>query len=234
MSYQFLPPLSDDLDFAGHLFSHVLGAAGMPPVAAGEMEAGVAALIERLARADAGDVRASKFVAVNPHSCPGRWLLAQVSPGLGAPWWHVVVIEHGGTVTYTRRAVPRDAVRWYLDRDSVTSANFREESAAESDANPYHAGSSEGESGPDIRPVYFIQADEGPIKIGVAASPLYRLGGLQTASPYPLRLLAVMPNQGALGESALHAKFAHLRTHGEWFRAAPDLLAYIKENGVPA
>jgi hypothetical protein len=86
----------------------------------------------------------------------------------------------------------------------------------------------------DTRPVYFVQADGGPIKIGLAANPRRRVADLQTSSPYPLRLVATLPGQGAMGESALHAKFAHLRMHGEWFEPAPELLAYIEANGVPA
>lgn len=81
----------------------------------------------------------------------------------------------------------------------------------------------------DGRSVYFIQADNGLIKIGVAGSPKDRLRTLRTMSPVALRLVLVLPGRGAPGESELHARFAEHRSHGEWFRPAPELLNYIRE-----
>lgn len=79
--------------------------------------------------------------------------------------------------------------------------------------------------------VYFIQTgfyDDDPVKIGIADSVQARLVQLQTASPYRLRLLGVMPG-GATEERALHQRFAHLRLHGEWFEGADELLTAIAE-----
>lgn len=81
----------------------------------------------------------------------------------------------------------------------------------------------------DTRSVYFIQADNGLIKIGVAGSPKDRLRTLRTMSPVALRLVLVLPGRGAPGESELHARFAEHRSHGEWFRPAPELISFIQE-----
>lgn len=71
--------------------------------------------------------------------------------------------------------------------------------------------------------VYFIGGPSGPIKIGVSKDPKRRLAGLQTNSPYHLKLLAIAPG-GVEEERFLHAKFAHLRLKGEWFKRDPELL----------
>lgn len=80
----------------------------------------------------------------------------------------------------------------------------------------------------DERSVYFIQADNGLIKIGVAANPQDRLRTLRTMSPVGLRLVLVIPSLGAPGESELHTRFAEHRAHGEWFRPAAELVAFIR------
>lgn len=81
----------------------------------------------------------------------------------------------------------------------------------------------------DSRSVYFIEAENGLIKIGVAASPKERMRTLRTMSPVSLRLVLVLPGLGAAGEADLHRRFAEHRSHGEWFRPAPELVAYIRE-----
>jgi hypothetical protein len=78
------------------------------------------------------------------------------------------------------------------------------------------------------RRVYFIRAGaNGPIKIGSANNVARRMNGLQTASPYPLRLLASIVGSTE-DEFGLHKRFAADRLHGEWFTPSPDLLAYIE------
>lgn len=79
--------------------------------------------------------------------------------------------------------------------------------------------------------VYFIQAATlGLIKIGSAWLPTDRLNTLQIGSPDVLRLLGVIrcPGEARGDEKALHRKFAAHRSHGEWFRPAPELMAYIE------
>lgn len=66
--------------------------------------------------------------------------------------------------------------------------------------------------------VYFIQAAHGgPVKIGRARCVNTRIASLQTAHPYPLQLLAVLPNAGRNVEQRLHERFADRRLNGEWF-----------------
>ena len=74
--------------------------------------------------------------------------------------------------------------------------------------------------------VYFLSAGEF-IKIGKATgSPTGRVSQLRTGCPFPITILATMPG-GVIEEHALHRRFKHIQAHGEWFHAAPDLLAFI-------
>ena len=65
--------------------------------------------------------------------------------------------------------------------------------------------------------VYFVASGENAVKIGVTDDVLSRMKALQTASPLPLKLLAVMPDDQET-EYDLHRAFAALRISGEWFR----------------
>ena len=73
--------------------------------------------------------------------------------------------------------------------------------------------------------VYFIGGGD-LIKIGFTNDLKRRLKTLRATSPVPLKVLCVIRG-GKLRETAFHETFAHLRAHGEWFRPAPELLAYI-------
>jgi hypothetical protein len=68
--------------------------------------------------------------------------------------------------------------------------------------------------------VYFAEND-GRIKIGISRDPVRRARELNA------RLLVTEPG-GRTREAQLHLLFAHHRIAGEWFRPAPDLLAYIE------
>lgn len=76
--------------------------------------------------------------------------------------------------------------------------------------------------------VYFADAG-GQIKIGWSRKVSARLAQLQTGSAVPIKLLGTIPGGLAL-ERRIHAHFAHLRTQGEWFVAAPELLAFIADH----
>lgn len=81
--------------------------------------------------------------------------------------------------------------------------------------------------------VYFIQAKSGGlIKIGISDKPETRLRSLQSGSPVPLRIVAIIPGGGRMTEASLHERFAASRMHGEWFAPDPDVLAYMA-TGVP-
>lgn len=91
------------------------------------------------------------------------------------------------------------------------------------------------------RGVYFVLCSfsgQRFIKIGMYTdSPKKRMGGLQVGCPIPLILLGTINgihrkylDWTSYREQRLHERFAHLRQQGEWFKAEPELLEYIKEN----
>jgi hypothetical protein len=84
---------------------------------------------------------------------------------------------------------------------------------------------------PAIQYVYFVQrGDDGPVKIGLAKDVVKRLDHLISACPDSLTLRAVLPGNADL-ERMLHSRFAADRIRGEWFRASPDIVAFI--NSTP-
>lgn len=86
--------------------------------------------------------------------------------------------------------------------------------------------------------IYFVQpVAGGRIKIGRTVCLTKRLKQLCAQHGLALRVLAVLSG-GALEESRLHRRFAHLRTRGnplgrEWFEPGQDLLSYIAHGGSP-
>lgn len=75
--------------------------------------------------------------------------------------------------------------------------------------------------------IYFIQqGDAGPIKIGWSKNVRSRLAGLQTANPYPLRLLLVLDGEER-DERRLHDWFGTERLNGEWFKSDGEVAAFI-------
>lgn len=72
--------------------------------------------------------------------------------------------------------------------------------------------------------VYIIEAvGSGRCKIGVTNDVPTRIKGLQTGSPFPLRVLAVIEGGEDL-EKFIHKQFAKFRKHGEWFEIPPAIL----------
>jgi hypothetical protein len=92
------------------------------------------------------------------------------------------------------------------------------------------AQSTQPESQQTTAYVYFVQAaTTGLIKIGCTGNVKKRLLELQAMNSEVLTLLGCRP--GSLEEEAfLHERFADLRRHGEWFKPATELLAFIREN----
>lgn len=74
--------------------------------------------------------------------------------------------------------------------------------------------------------VYFIQAENGLIKIGRSIDLENRFHRLRTMSPIELKLVGYQDCK-PLTEIILHGKFKHLRSHGEWFHPGDELLEYI-------
>lgn len=75
--------------------------------------------------------------------------------------------------------------------------------------------------------VYFLREGEA-VKIGRAKDLKARYGTLATANRRGLELLVAVPAHAAL-EDALHKRFKYLRTNGEWFSLAPELVQFIEQ-----
>lgn len=76
--------------------------------------------------------------------------------------------------------------------------------------------------------VYAIQQGiGGPIKIGLTKSVETRLKSLQTANPFPLRLLGTIVGND-LTEAHLHQFFDEYRLVGEWFHPSKECLQLIE------
>lgn len=74
--------------------------------------------------------------------------------------------------------------------------------------------------------IYFVDGGD-LIKIGFTTNMDRRMKALQAHSPCRLRIILVV--QGSrIREAALHEKFAHLRMHGEWFKADLELHNFIR------
>lgn len=76
--------------------------------------------------------------------------------------------------------------------------------------------------------IYFIQTEDGPIKIGYTTSVKKRMNTLQTSSPKKLTLLAEMQGSRTF-EREIHNKFHHIKMTGEWFRPEQELMNFIQD-----
>lgn len=76
--------------------------------------------------------------------------------------------------------------------------------------------------------VYFIKpiGMDGPVKIGCSWSPDRRLKTLETWSPFPLEVVAMLDG-GLYMERRFHALFVDDHIHHEWFRYTDALGAVI-------
>lgn len=87
---------------------------------------------------------------------------------------------------------------------------------------------------PPIGPhVYFVEAENGLIKIGYSANVALRFRALLTTSAAPLKLLGWIPGTTAT-ERDLHDKLEASRSHGEWFRPTPEMAAVLGTIERPA
>ena len=80
--------------------------------------------------------------------------------------------------------------------------------------------------------IYFIRSPAGPIKIGTTIRLSQRLKQLVAEHGDGLEVLAIV--DGSYDEEkALHRRFGHLRTVGEWFEPGDDLTGFIVSDGRP-
>jgi T5orf172 domain len=77
--------------------------------------------------------------------------------------------------------------------------------------------------------IYFLQAlGSRFVKIGHARCVRSRLEHLQIASPREIVILGVIAGSSAK-EKELHARFAHLRVRGEWFRYTREIRDFLRQ-----
>lgn len=74
--------------------------------------------------------------------------------------------------------------------------------------------------------VYFIGGERGPVKIGTAIDVNKRLAALQTAHPFPLKVLTSISGGREL-EAYFHVRFGAHRIGGEWFTRCDEIDAEI-------
>jgi hypothetical protein len=77
--------------------------------------------------------------------------------------------------------------------------------------------------------VYFIGTDAGHVKIGRSTDVQGRLASMQTGSPMPLKILAVVDG-GRWLEREYHAYFKDHRLHGEWFTICEAMVDEIRRH----
>jgi hypothetical protein len=80
--------------------------------------------------------------------------------------------------------------------------------------------------------VYFM-TDDIEIKIGYSGSPIIRSKSLKKERGREVRIIHAIP--GTIDdEKALHRRFKHLQTTGEWFRPELELLEFIQLLACPS
>lgn len=83
---------------------------------------------------------------------------------------------------------------------------------------------------PGADKVYFVQmATGGPIKIGRAKRLRLRVITIQSCCPHTLRVLHVVESGSRAMEKSIHERFYRFRLHGEWFKAADELVRFIAD-----
>lgn len=77
--------------------------------------------------------------------------------------------------------------------------------------------------------VYFMQTDNGFIKIGYSDDIRQRIQSITPLIPNKLEIMAVIPKPvgNVLLEKSLHKRFKHLHCHHEWFHMGADLLHFL-------
>lgn len=79
--------------------------------------------------------------------------------------------------------------------------------------------------------VYFVHAPENQaVKIGRAADPRRRIQILQVGSPGPVELLGwIRAKPADRLEAVIQGRFKRDRLRGEWFKATPELMNFIRD-----
>lgn len=81
--------------------------------------------------------------------------------------------------------------------------------------------------------IYAIQVGHsGPVKIGFTVDLERRFNTLQSASPWPLRVIASVP-ANKLSEPWIHGQLSAYRIGGEWFRWTPPVKSLVERLAAP-
>lgn len=80
--------------------------------------------------------------------------------------------------------------------------------------------------------IYFVEADNGLIKIGFAQHLYSRLATLASENACGIKLLGAIPRSSAQAARELRQQFAAYLDHGEWFKGHAALRAYIAQRSV--
>jgi hypothetical protein len=81
--------------------------------------------------------------------------------------------------------------------------------------------------------IYFVACErEQMIKIGCARNPKQRFFSMKGTSPLPLEFLGAIPGN-QVEERLLHSQWAVHHVRNEWFRAAPEIIEFVKLHGKP-
>lgn len=174
------------------------------------------------------------FDRFNVHGYPGFPLPPAGLPGfLHSGYSHddlaAKMIEIG--IGYAKAVVHNERRAMHLRWQDAESLVRKIESAAEDAVYLAQAERAMREyESKDATPqfVYFIGAESGPIKIGVATKPPQRLRELQTSHHERLSILATCEGDMEV-EKAYHKRFADHRLSGEWFKRVPEIEAEIEK-----
>lgn len=80
--------------------------------------------------------------------------------------------------------------------------------------------------------VYFIEAENGLIKIGVSVNPAKRARDILSISPIKVRLIIAYPGDGR-DERAAHQRYRQSRAWNEWFHCTDELAIFVeRERGL--
>ena len=166
--------------------------------------------------------------------------LAVVRPYVQEGYWHCSVLDCGASLEdYLTKASCKGLVSRFLDRNDVPSDKSAWVALDMPPADRLHyvhvtvpQRQSAIKSEERTNVVYFVKAG-GFIKIGFTSKPVSaRINEFKTGCPFPTEILGTIEG-GMQVERALHKRFAHLRSSGEWFIESDELLSYISERGEP-
>ena len=79
---------------------------------------------------------------------------------------------------------------------------------------------------PKMMGIYAVRAND-RLKIGWGKNIAKRLTGQQCFCPYPLELVAFVPDASVKDEKAMHKQLARSRLVGEWFAIDQDVIRAV-------